>query len=283
MLAEIIPHLPTHIPEVNQTLQWIFTLGQIPPLVIAVVLAVRWSKEHGTVIPVLFLVGGLIAMFNEPIVDHNGLVWFPTDGQWTLYTTFGIAQPIWLAMAYLWFFGGQPMVIWRFLEKGLPARSLWKAFGLVVLVDIVLEHPGLYADLFLYYGHQPFKFTRFPLWWGVVNATTPIVAATLVHVLRKEWKGWRVLGVVVLLPIVQAATNAGTAFPIWNTLNTRLPWPVVWGAGVVSVGLCCFVIWLCTVAVGRLQASGHRAEVAGEDVLRPALGGLADEGHTALV
>jgi hypothetical protein len=283
MLAEIIPHLPARIPEVNQTLQWLFTTGQIPPLVLAVVLAVRWSREHGTLIPLLFLAGGLIAMFNEPIVDHNGLVWFPTEGQWTLYTTFGIAQPIWLAMAYLWFFGGQPMVIWRALEKGLPARSLWKAFGLVVLVDIVLEHPGLYANLFLYYGHQPFKFTRFPLWWGVVNATTPIVAATLVHLLRRELRGWKVLGVLLLVPIVQAATNAGTGFPIWNTINTRLPWPVVWSAGLASIGLCLYVVWLCTVAVGRLRASGDGAEIATEDVFRPALGGLAGEHDPALM
>jgi hypothetical protein len=264
MLAEIIPQLPADIPEVDQTFQWIFTLGQIPPLVIAVVLAVRWSKEHRTVIPLLFLVGGLFAMFNEPVVDHNGLVFFPTDGQWTLYTTFGIAQPIWLAMAYLWFFGGQPMVIWRFLEKGLPARSLWKAFGLVVLVDIILEHPGLYADLFFYYGHQPFKFTRFPLWWGVVNATTPIVAATLVHVLGPKLAGWRVAGVVALVPIVQAATNAGTAFPVWNTLNTRLPWPVVWGAGLVTIGLCCYVVHLCSIAVEWRRSPEHPSAAPAE-------------------
>ena len=133
-LAEVVPHLPHHIPEVKQAFQVLFSLGQIPPLVIAVVLAVRWSKEHGSLIPVLFLVGGGIAMFNEPIVDHNAAVWFPTAGQWTLYTTFGIAQPVWLATAYVWFFGGQPMVIWHLLQRGLPARRLWKAFAVVVLV-----------------------------------------------------------------------------------------------------------------------------------------------------
>lgn len=253
MLAEVIPHLPDDIPEVNQTLQWLFTLGQIPPIVIAVVFAIRWSKRHGTPIPLLFIAGGTLAMFNEPIVDHNAAVWFPVDGQWTLFTTFGISQPIWLGMAYVWFFGGQPMIVWHHLQKGLPAEQLWKAFGLIIVTDIVLEHPGLYADLFFYYGNQPFQFTRFPLWWGVINATTPIVAASLVYMLRRELTGKRVFGVLLLVPLVQAATNAGAGFPVWNVINTGLPTPVVWAAGFATCGLCAYLVHLCVIGVGAVR------------------------------
>lgn len=252
-LAEFIPALPHDIPVVNAGWQWLFTLGQVPPLCLMIVLAVRWSRQMRTVLPLLFLVGGLLAMFNEPIVDHNGLVWFPTHGQWTLYTTFGISQPIWLALAYVWFFGGQPLVVWRKLEQGAPARSLWKMFAVVVVVDILLEHPGLYANLFLYYGDQPFTFTRFPLWWGVVNATTPIVVATLVHLLRPYFSGRRVLAVVLLFPMVQAATNAGTAWPVWNLLNTGQPRAMVWAAGLLTVGLCAFTVSLCVHALQRSE------------------------------
>jgi hypothetical protein len=63
---------------------------------------------------------------------------------------------------------------------------------------------------------------------------------------------------VALIPIVQAATNAGTAFPVWNTINTRLPWPVVWGAGLVTVGLCLYVVYLCSVAVEWRRSSERR-------------------------
>ena len=254
-LAEIIPEMPGDIPAVNAGWQWFFTLAQVPPLCLMIVLAARWSRQMRTVIPLLFLVGGLLAMFNEPIVDHNGLVWFPTEGQWTLYETFGIPQPIWLAMAYVWFFGGQPLVVWRMLERGVAPRTLWKVFAAIIVVDIILEHPGLYADLFLYYGDQPFKFTRFPLWWGVVNSTTPIVAATLVHLLRPYFAGRRVFAVALLFPVVQAATNAGTAWPVWSLLNTNQPRAVVWGAGVVTIGLCLFVVSLCIHALERYRAA----------------------------
>jgi hypothetical protein len=251
----MIPALPHDIPVVNPGWQWFFTLAQVPPLVLMIVLTARWSRQMRTVLPLLFLVGGLLAMFNEPIVDHNGLVWFPTQGQWTLYTTFGISQPIWLALAYVWFFGGQPLIVWRMLERGAAPRALWKVFAVVVLVDIVLEHPGLYANLFLYYGDQPFKFTRFPLWWGVINATTPIVAATLVHLLRPYFSGRRVFAVVLLFPVVQAATNAGAGFPVWNLLNTGQPRAVVWGAGLATIGLCVFMVSLCVHALERVRRS----------------------------
>jgi hypothetical protein len=263
-LAEIIPQLPQKIPDVNEGWQWFFTLAQVPPLCLMILLALRWGREMRTVIPLLFLLGGLLAMFNEPIVDHNGLVWFPTEGQWTLYETFGIPQPIWLALAYVWFFGGQPLVVWRFLEKGAAPRTLWKMFATIVVVDIILEHPGLYANLFLYYGDQPFTFTRFPLWWGVVNSTTPIVAATLVHLLRPYFSGKKVIGVALLFPVVQAATNAGTAWPVWNMLNTEQPRAVVWGAGVVSCGLCVFVVSLCVHALER-----HRGTAVVPETQRP--------------
>lgn len=254
VLAEVIPQLPDAIPAVNQAAQWFFTLFQMPMLVAAVVLALRLARRYQSLIPFVFLVGGGLAMLNEPIVDHNAAVWFPTDGQWTLYTTFGVPQPVWLATAYVWFFGGQAMLTWHLLEQGLPAQRLWKAFAVLVASDIVLEHPGLYLDLFFYYGEQPFQFTRFPLWWGFVNATTPLVSATLVYLLRPYLTGRRTLGLVLLVPMVSAGTNAALAWPVWNAVNSTWPWPVVWAAGGLTVGLALFTVHLLVVGLERFRS-----------------------------
>ena len=59
-LLGAVPALPVHIPKVNQTAQWIFTLGQIPPIIVAIVLAVRWSREKRTLLPVMILLGGAL-------------------------------------------------------------------------------------------------------------------------------------------------------------------------------------------------------------------------------
>jgi hypothetical protein len=253
MLAEVVPELPGNIPAVNQAAQWFFTLFQMPMLVAAGVLALRLARRYQSPIPLLFLVGGGLAMLNEPIVDHNAAVWFPTEGQWTLYTTFGIPQPVWLATAYVWFFGGQALLLWHLLEQGLAASRLWKAFAVLVLSDIVLEHPGLYVDLFLYYGEQPFQFSRFPLWWGFVNATTPLVCATLVYLLRPQLTGRRAFALVLVVPMVSAGTNAALAWPVWNAVNSTWPWPVVWAAGGLTVGLSLFTVHLLIAGLERFR------------------------------
>jgi hypothetical protein len=127
-------------------------------------------------------------------------------------------------------------------------------FALVVVVDILLEHPGLYMNLFFYYGHQPFWFTRFPLWWGAVNATIPIVSVTLVYLLRPHLRGWRILAVVPLIPVVQAGVSAAVSWPVWNTINTSLPAAVVWVAGALTIGLCACLVAICAETLARESA-----------------------------
>jgi hypothetical protein len=260
-----VPSLPSHIPAVNQTYQWIFTLGQIPPILLMFALAVKWCRQDHRLAPLLTLVGGGLMLFVEPVVDRNGLCWFPTHGAWIVYTTYGIAQPLFLVLAYLWFFGGQTMVIWRLLDRGMPAHRLWKAWAIVLLVDILLEHPGLYMHLFLYYGHQPFAFTKFPLWWGFVNGTTPIVGAVAIYKLLPRLRGVGQAALLVVPILADALVNAGCGLPVWNTINTRLPAAVVWTAGAATLCLCAMAIWFCTLAVGsgRSDAAPSASEPDG--------------------
>jgi hypothetical protein len=58
---------------------------------------------------------------------------------------------------------------------------------------------------------------------------------------------------LLLVPIVQAATNAGAGFPVWNVINTRLPWPAAWAAGFATVGLCAYLVHLCVIGVDAVR------------------------------
>jgi hypothetical protein len=108
----------------------------------------------------------------------------------------------------------------------------------VFAIDAVLENIGLYLKVFLYYGEQPLQFGKFPLWWGAINSTTPIILAIVVVILRPYLTGWRVWLVVPLAPAVGAAVNAGCGWITWNAINnTEVPVPLVWAAGCVTVGL----------------------------------------------
>jgi len=122
------------------------------------------------------------------------------------------------------------------------ARDIWKLYGLFFVANVICETPGLYMDLYTYYGHQPLNFFRLPLWWPAVNAAMPILAGTLIYLLRPAMTGWRVLGVIPLIPAADGAANAAAAWPTWNALNTRLPAAVVWAAGCLTVALASLII-----------------------------------------
>jgi hypothetical protein len=170
-------------------------------------------------------------------------------------------------MAYVWFFGGRAMLIWHLMEQGRAQdpRWLYKHWGLVFVIDAVLENIGLYLGVFLYYGEQPLKFGKFPLWWGAINSTTPIVLAALVLVLRPHLTGWKIAWVVPLSPAVAAAVNSGLGWITWNAINnTALPAAVVWGAGFLTVAQALVLLYLIRALVlqqQRLRAAAPREAV----------------------
>jgi hypothetical protein len=239
MLSEF-PQPPQGM-EMNRTAQAIFTIGQIVPCLVMAFIAWRiWRKERSP-IPALCMVGGAFAVFMEPIVDVLGQVWFPRDGQWRMFETWGRPIP-WFLVVYVWYVGGQAFLSYRKLDRGARGRDIWKLYGLFFVVNVILETPGLYMDLYTYYGHQPLNFFRLPLWWPAVNAAMPILAGTLIFLLRPWLKGWRILAVIPLVPAADGMANAAVAWPTWSALNTQLPAAVVWTAGCVTVALACLMI-----------------------------------------
>jgi hypothetical protein len=235
-----IPQPPTGM-EMNRTAQAIFTIGQAVPCLVLAFFAWRiWQKERSP-IPALLMAGGAFAMFMEPIVDVLGQVWFPREGQWVLFETWGRPIP-WFIVVYIWYVGGQSLITFRSLERGAVARDIWKLYGLFFVANLICETPGLYMDLYTYYGDQPLDFFRLPLCWPAVNATMPIVAGALVFLLKPYMTGWRVLGVIPLVPAADGAANIAAAWPVWSALNTRLPDVAVWTAGCITLALASLVI-----------------------------------------
>jgi hypothetical protein len=240
-------------PAVDSAAQAAFTFGQLPLVVLAVALTARLARRRRSPAPIILLVGGSLCMFIEPVVDHTALVWFPTEGQWTAFSAFGVDLPIWLALAYVWFFGGQAVYVWKLLDEGLPGSRLLPLAAAFYVVDAALEHPGLYLHLFDYYGKQPLEITKFPLWAGFVNATIPIVAATLVYVGSPLVSGWRGLGLVVLPVAASASVNAGANLPVLLALNSDLPGWIGQLLAFVTLAACVVLIKASGAAVALIR------------------------------
>ena len=108
---------------------------------------------------------------------------------------------------------------------------------------------------------------RLPLWWPAVNAAMPILAGTLIFLLRPYLQGWRVLAVILLIPAADGMANAAVAWPTWNALNTRLPAAAVWAAGCVTVALASLMIYFIAQVADTKSAGRFSGRQTTEDVV----------------
>ncbi|HEY3239664.1 MAG TPA: hypothetical protein VGL92_08880 [Acidimicrobiia bacterium] len=238
-----IPQPPSGL-EMNAVGQTIFTIGVTIPWLVAIVLAVRYWRRHGTPIPLLFLAGGALCILFEPVVDVLGQVLFPRENQWVGLEVFGRPIPMFMWPVYSWFVGGQAFLVWYLLRRGMTRNQLWKFWLAVMGINVVLETPGLLMDVYTYYGHQPFNPWGLPLWWPPVNATMPIVAGYLVYKMTPHLTGWRVLAVIPMVPMADGMANGAIAWPVWTALNTNLGMAATYPAAVLVFGLAALAVWI---------------------------------------
>lgn len=202
------------------------------------------------------LIGGAIAVVWEPIVDVLGQCWLPPRGQhWEAFTLLGRHIPLMMPFVYSWFVGGQGYLFYRIFERGLDRRQLVRLWGVVFLVNIALETPGIVAHVYTYYGKQPLDIWGFPLWWGFVNPLMPMIAGAMIHRLRPHLNQLgalpTALAVVATIPMADGVANAAAAWPVIAALNTNVGYAGSWVAAFITLGLAMFVVWI----VGLLVAT----------------------------
>ena len=207
----------------------------------------RFLRDRDAV-PLLCLAGGAICVLFEPIVDILGLCWYPREGQWRLFETFGRPIPVGVLFGYMWAFGGLTAVSYTVLRQKGP-RALWRLYPVFIGVSIPFELIANHTGYYVYYGNQPLRIFEWPAWWGPVNFAVPIVAAVLIVQFRRHFTGPRTAALALLLPMTDGAVNAAAAWPVWSALNAPgLSTAVVQVAGVATVGLAVLIVWLVTHA-----------------------------------
>lgn len=246
-----IPGAPIDM-TVDPTMEAAFTIVCGLPAVLVVVLAARaLIRDRNYVFPVLLL-GGIIGMFVEPILDYMGGVWWPTVGDWEAFTLLGVNIPVLVVLVYPWLLGGQAYWAYRLFSRGAGERELWRLVGIFAVNDIVLETIGIrLLGAYAYFGEQPLNFWGLPLWYVPCNAIGPVVAGALFYVLRRRLTGFRLLCAAPLLPMGYLGTYAAIGFPVWISLNSG------WSSGVALLaGVATFALgWLLVVLVSEVTST----------------------------
>jgi hypothetical protein len=259
-----IPDAPLDM-SVNATMEAAFTIVCGLPALLMVGLTVRaLVKDRNYLLPV-FLVGGVLGMFVEPILDYLGGVWWPTKGSWAAFTLLGVNIPVLVVLVYPWLLGGQGYLAYRAFTRGMNSRQLWNLVGLFALNDLLLETIGIkLLGVYAYFGTQPFNFWGLPLWYVPCNAIGPVVAGALTYVLRRRLTGIRCLAAAPLFPMSFLGVYAAIGFPVWISLNSN--WPM-WAAALAALGTFGLGYLLVTV-VAEITGTGQSPERDTERVVQ---------------
>lgn len=232
---------------VSSDLHLVATLIAIAVWLGVVVTAVRLGRRHGTLLPLLMLAGGAITYGFEPIVDTLGKCWLPEDEQWTLFTAFNRDMPVYGVFVYSAFFGGFSLMSWSHLKSGGAPSGLWRLFAVAIFINAMLfESPAVWANIYTYYGDQPWDLWGFPLWWPFVNTAGPLAAGALAYVLdeRVRLDRRRLLAVAfVSEPVFDGMSNGFSGMPTWIALNADTPTALVWVAGTTTMLLGCLFVF----------------------------------------
>lgn len=205
---------------------------------------IQWKQSGRPVVLLMFLSGGLMMVF-EPLVDTVGGCWF-AHNSWIAFTAWGRPIPVWLCLAYFFYFGIGVGTLWMAMHRGMTRRTLWIAFAAAMVGDFIFETILLTYDPYAYYGYQPLRVNKFPLWWAAVNGLIPVVFAAVVYHIDAYLKGWRYLAIVPVALTTSIAVNGAAGWPSWTVINTEFPWAITQAGGVLTFVL---AFWIMSVVV----------------------------------
>lgn len=234
--------------------QLIFTIATQVPFVIFFTMSIWKLVSRGDPKPLLFGIGGCFASAFEPIVDVLGFCYFPREGSWVAFETFGRPIPVFVPATYGWFVGGMGYWFFSVLQDQKTTRAeipiLWiKAY----IINLILEYPPLYYGIYTYYGYQPFAVGGFPLWFPAMNATSPIVAASILNLIGNHLEGVKNFAIVTTTATAYGITHAAFGAPVWMALSTDKGYQVTYPAVGVTAILLCTGLWIMSLQLVRAE------------------------------
>lgn len=218
-------------------------LTHVPFLFLLYIAAVGIARGDSTAL--LFTIGGTIASAFEPIVDVMGFCFFPREGSWFVFEWMGRPMPYFIIPCYAWFVGGQGYYFFTILnDKKTTRLDIWKLWLQALAANFLLEYPAMYFGMYMYYGYQPFTVGGFPLWFPSCHSTSPIMSATIVHLLMPHLKGYNKLAIIAVVSSSYSMANAGLRWPVWCALSADNGYLSTHIAATATFGLIFTAIWV---------------------------------------
>jgi hypothetical protein len=209
---------------VDPTGQLVATYGTYALALVALVAVVRLCLRERVVWPALVLAGGTLTCLLEPLFDHLYGLWFPTVGQWTLFVTYGVHEPVWLPAAYLVVYGALPVAVVRLLRRDPGRRTVWRVYAALVVVAVVAEIGYIRVlGVYGYQDRQPFVVLGYPLFLGFVNSMSALIGGLVLVRLVPLLRGAGLAALLTVPPMAFAVDAIGSGFLYLAVRNSADP------------------------------------------------------------
>ncbi|MCW3013981.1 MAG: hypothetical protein JWO02_1073 [Solirubrobacterales bacterium] len=260
MLASIAP-TTLQVPHDGLVVTIIFLAIGIPAACYAGYLSVRDRDP----LPVLCVIGAMLAVLAEATFDELGHIWYPENIRPRAFTMLDRPIPAFLIAGYIPWVGVLPVILARAMQGGIRRTVLWSLAVATGLSNVAVDAIGTSAGAWSYYADGPLHY----LTTAPILAALPILEAWLILTLRPRLPGWRVGLLTFVPPFTLSALFAGTGWPMYAALNIpNVPYAVQVLAGLLTIGLVAAIVWLISDAVdpaaaGRSSLRDHEVhEVA---------------------
>ena len=252
--------VPPYDHPLNLTMQTVMTVCLWALAAFFIGLATTRAWRERTWFPVLVVASVAFGSLIEPLYDIGyHLLWF-VPGQWTLFTSFDLPQPVWVMSAYIVVFAGPTLFLYPSIARGVTVRQLFRMAAITAVTTAIFEIIAIQGGTYMYYGPHPLRAFEYPLWIAVLEASQITSFAVVAVQLRLRTQGeLPLLGLFVLFPANFCFSNLGAGFPGIIAMNMVDPSPwLTTLAAVLSMGFAVTVLWL--VALGSARASAMAVE-----------------------
>ena len=206
----------------GSTGRWLFTLWA-GGFALAVLPYVFWRlAKFRDYVPILMWLGGLICSFGEPMLDRLGHLWWPLNLPGPAFKGYDLSVPLLIPGCYAFFASGMGYIAYRYFTKGITMRQVWILWLCLASTDLALELPGVGANVYKYYGREPFYAFNFPLHWVWMNGTAMMLIGFLAYVLVPRLKGWRQLWVLAITVSGFLGSYGIVGWPAFMSLNFKM-------------------------------------------------------------
>jgi hypothetical protein len=246
--------------QAGSTGKWLFTIwaGGFAFLVVPYALW-RLTKFRDNV-PILLWLGGFICSLGEPMLDHIGHLWWPLNLPGPVFKGYDLSVPLLIPPCYAFFVSGMGYVAYRYFQKGVTKRQVFYIWLAIASSDLALELPGVAANVYKYYGHEPFYVFNFPLHWGWLNGTGMLAVGFLTYLLAPRLKGRNRLLLLFVTVSAFLGSYGMTSWPAFLSINWKMSSAMMHIVDLGSLALCLLVVRGIAEVVAVKEPATARAQ-----------------------